>query len=235
MSETTPPPVPKTPLASRFTPKGWATLAVALTLTNYGLVMFALDRTWGRGWIHLAVWLVLFVAFPLSFVASGYVFSKRAAPTSAKRLVPGLFAVIALLGNGLLGAAGGAALLFVGLGGAAWGRPLRVKGRQVHADLEEGTDWAKGDPPDGSDLDPATCRALEALWLHDAQKEHASVPAFSRVSWLLAAAGAPPELLRWSHRAAIEEIAHARLCFALAAGYGGTSFGRSRRKMGRTF
>jgi hypothetical protein len=38
---------------------------------------------------------------------------------------------------------------------------------------------------------------------------------------MLAAVGAPAELLEWSHRAAIEEIAHARLCFALAAGYGG--------------
>ena len=36
--------------------------------------------------------------------------------------------------------------------------------------------------------------ALEALWLHDAQKEHASVPAFSRISWMLAAVGAPADV-----------------------------------------
>lgn len=123
-----------------------------------------------------------------------------------------------------LGWVGGVAVLGLsGLGGA-WGRPLRVRGRQLHPELKFGSDWTRGDRPDGSRLDPATRRALEALWLHDAQKEHASVPAFSRVSWMLAAAGAPAELMEWSHKAALEEIEHTRLCFALAAGYGGRSF-----------
>ncbi len=105
-------------------------------------------------------------------------------------------------------------------GGGAWGRPLRVRGRQLHPELREGSDWTAGDRPDPRDLDEATRRALEALWLHDAQKEHASVPAFARVSWLLAAVGAPAELTEWTHRAALEEIDHTRRCFALAAGYG---------------
>lgn len=47
------------------------------------------------------------------------------------------------------------------------------------------------------------------------------MPAFARLSWLLAAGGAPAELLEAVHRAALEEIDHARRCFALAAGYGG--------------
>jgi hypothetical protein len=115
---------------------------------------------------------------------------------------------------------GGLIALFA-LGGGGWGRPLRVRGRQVHPALREGADWEQGDRPDPRALDLPTRRALQALWLHDAQKEHASVPAFSRVSWLLAALGAPAELLEGAHRAALEEIAHARLCFALAAGYGG--------------
>lgn len=108
--------------------------------------------------------------------------------------------------------------------GAAWGRPLRIKGRQLHPDLREGSDWTKGARPDPSGLNEPTRKALHALWLHDAQKEHASVPAFSRISWLLAAVGAPAELMEWSHRAALEEIDHTRLCFALAAGYGGRSY-----------
>ncbi|MEZ0223826.1 MAG: hypothetical protein ACAH83_04675 [Alphaproteobacteria bacterium] len=110
------------------------------------------------------------------------------------------------------------------LAGAGWGRPLRIKGRQLHPDLREGSDWTKGDRPDASKLDEPTRKALAALWLHDAQKEHASVPAFSRISWMLAAVGAPAELMEWSHRAALEEIEHTRLCFALAAGYGGKSY-----------
>lgn len=110
-----------------------------------------------------------------------------------------------------------------GIGGA-WGRPLRVRGKQLHPELKEGADWTAGSRPDGSALNVETRIALEALWLHDAQKEHASVPAFSRISWLLAAVAAPAELLSWSHRAAMEEIDHAQKCFALAAGYGGRTF-----------
>ena len=108
-------------------------------------------------------------------------------------------------------------------GGGAWGRPLRLRGRILHPRLRAGSDWTRGARPDARDLDAATREALEALWLHDAQKEHASVPAFARISWLLAAVGAPAELMEGAHRAALEEIDHARRCFALAAGYGRTS------------
>jgi hypothetical protein len=121
----------------------------------------------------------------------------------------------------LLGGLGFA--LAAGGGGGAWGRPLRVRGRQLHPELRDGADWTEGERPDPSGLDLASRRALEALWLHDAQKEHASVPAFARISWLLAAVGAPAALVEWAHRAALEEIAHTRLCFALAAGYAGRS------------
>jgi len=126
----------------------------------------------------------------------------------------------------LVGLAGAAVTLLTSLAtalGGAWGRPLRVKGRQVHPELREGADWTRGDRPDPAGLDAPTRRALEALWLHDAQKEHASVPAFSRISWLLAAVGAPAELMVGAHQAAMEEIDHAQRCFALAAGYGGRS------------
>ena len=122
----------------------------------------------------------------------------------------------------LTGWLAGMASLALGAGGA-WGRPLRVRGRQLHPELKAGSDWTRGDRPSPAGLDEPTRAALEGLWLHDAQKEHASVPAFARVSWMLAAAGAPAELLEWSHRAALEEIEHTRLCFALAAGYAGRS------------
>jgi hypothetical protein len=114
---------------------------------------------------------------------------------------------------------GGGGLLL----GGAWGRPLRLRGRVLHPELRDGSDWTLGERPDASALGPATRRALEALWLHDAQKEHASVPAFARVAWILAAVGAPAELLDGAHRAALEEVDHTRRCFALAAGYGGRS------------
>lgn len=147
--------------------------------------------------------------------------------------------VLTVIGAGVMWVAGvvsiafGAVVPHVASGGGggwlggAWGRPLRVRGRQVHPELTgggDGDDWCDGARPDASALDVATRRALEALWLHDAQKEHASVPAFARVSWLLAAAGAPADLLVRAQRAGIEEIEHARACFALAAGYGGRTF-----------
>jgi hypothetical protein len=69
-----------------------------------------------------------------------------------------------------------------------------VRGKILHPRLRGGADWTLGARPDVSRLDRPTRAALEALWLHDAQKEHASVPAFSRVSWMLAAVGAPAEL-----------------------------------------
>jgi hypothetical protein len=107
--------------------------------------------------------------------------------------------------------------------GSSWGRPLRLRGRVLHSNLRAGADWTRGASPDASSLDASARAALEALWLHDAQKEHASVPALARVSWLLAAVGAPADLVEAVHVAVLEEIEHARLCFALAAGYGGRS------------
>lgn len=183
---------------------------------------------------RLAGW--LFVVFSalcvLQLIAGIYAFvdgirrvlrrrTEPGAPTGASRLVMGLLgaigAIVGWFGVVVVAALGSAT-------GGAWGRPLRVRGRQLHPELTDGADWTAGERPARDGLDPATCAALEALWLHDAQKEHASVPAFSRVSWLLAAVGAPPELAIWCHRAALEEIDHAQRCFALAAGYGGRSF-----------
>lgn len=100
---------------------------------------------------------------------------------------------------------------------------MRLRGRVLHPNLRGGSDWTEGERPEVQALDQPTRAALEALWLHDAQKEHASVPAFARISWVLAAVGAPAELVEGAHRAALEEIDHARRCFALAAGYGGRS------------
>ncbi len=70
-------------------------------------------------------------------------------------------------------------------------------------------------------LDAKTARMLAETWLKDALEEHASVAAFARFTMHLLSVGAPPELLLRAQRAGIDEIAHARACFALAARYGG--------------
>lgn len=69
-------------------------------------------------------------------------------------------------------------------------------------------------------LDAPTRAALAAAWLDDAYAEHASIAAFTRVSMQLIAVAAPPELLEGAHRAALDEVRHARLCFTLASMYG---------------
>jgi hypothetical protein len=200
-------------------PLFWSGLALLLLGLNialfYGLSSFRVDGSWYLLLLLIAVQVVialvalLFGLLRLAGVGGG----------GMRARLHGLLAMVGAVPPLYIGALAAA----FGFGGGGWGRPLRVRGRQVHPELREGTDWERGERPDPTGLDAATRAALEALWLHDAQKEHASVPAFARVSWLLAAVGAPAHLLRWSHRAAIEEIAHTRLCFALAAGYGGRS------------
>lgn len=205
----------------RRRPWFWLLLALLLLGANFALVTGAGALNYGPHvlvgvlfWVLLATQeLTALTALVLGFVQ----LCRRSSNFGARAL--GVCSMLGALPVMYIGAIGA---LFAA-GGGGWGRPLRVRGRQVHPELREGADWEHGERPDPTGLDEHTRRALEALWLHDAQKEHASVPAFARVSWLLAAAGAPAELLRRCHRAALEEIAHARLCFALAAGYGGRS------------
>lgn len=74
--------------------------------------------------------------------------------------------------------------------------------------------------------DSAAIRArLAAHCLHDAQLEHASIEAFARTSLELLAFGAPPALVSEAHQAALDEISHARVTFALASAYAGTELG----------
>ena len=95
------------------------------------------------------------------------------------------------------------------------GRPARVDGDPRFAPLQAGTAWHA----------PITTQTrdarLAAKWLEAARMEHASIAAFSATSLRLMALGAPPELIAATHRAALDEIEHARAAFALAAAYGG--------------
>jgi hypothetical protein len=78
-------------------------------------------------------------------------------------------------------------------------------------------------------LDPGVAGAargeLAQLWLADALDEHASIAAFARFSLELLALGAPPDLLARTHQAALDEVDHARLAFALAGRFGGEPVG----------
>lgn len=70
-------------------------------------------------------------------------------------------------------------------------------------------------------LDPELRVMLAAEWTRDALFEHASVASFGRFALELLAAGAPADLVAGAHEAALDEVRHARLCFALASAYAG--------------
>ena len=102
------------------------------------------------------------------------------------------------------------------------GRPLRVRGHVVTAPLAESEGWGGGGPvPEVSSLSSQARDALAAIRIDNARAEHASVPAFSRLALTLMSLGAPARLVEAAHRAALEEIAHARIAFTLAAAYAG--------------
>jgi hypothetical protein len=103
------------------------------------------------------------------------------------------------------------------------GRALRVKGRQLTAPLGRARGWVSALEPDVSRLSLRARDALARHWHEIALGEHASVPAFSRLSMTLMALGAPSRLVEDAHRAAREEIGHARIAFSMASAYAGAT------------
>ncbi len=100
-------------------------------------------------------------------------------------------------------------------------RPFLVGASLRAAEASERDDWsALSVATAAHGLDAKTAHLLAETWLKDALEEHASVAAFARFTMHLLSVGAPPELLLMAQRAGIDEIAHARACFALAARYG---------------
>jgi hypothetical protein len=67
---------------------------------------------------------------------------------------------------------------------------------------------------------PSTLSARAQAWALAGSGEHASVAAFSRLALQLLKLGAPNDLLRDVHQAALDELGHADLCWALARHFG---------------
>lgn len=97
------------------------------------------------------------------------------------------------------------------------GRPLVVDGAPRLAPTRSRDDWAAS-PKEGRGARSTTDASLEREWLRDAAMEHASVASFASLSLSLLSLGAPARLIEGAHRAALDEIEHARLCYALATG-----------------
>jgi hypothetical protein len=106
------------------------------------------------------------------------------------------------------------------------GRPFVVDGVAVSAETVQRSDWleARVAPPFDA-LDDATRTAIVTGWRDDARMEHASIASFARFTLDLLALGAPADLVEASHHAGLDEIAHARTCFALASRYAGEAIG----------
>jgi hypothetical protein len=102
---------------------------------------------------------------------------------------------------------------------APCGRPLVVDGRARVAPTVSRAGWSLSrlDVPGGT---PDVRTRASRAWQKDAAVEHASVAAFARLSLQLLALGAPSDLVAAAHTAALEEIQHARICYAIAAALG---------------
>jgi hypothetical protein len=83
-----------------------------------------------------------------------------------------------------------------------------------------------------TNVDAALKRRLIELWLERGQNEHASIASFDRFALGLLAVGAPPQLLEQTHAAALDEIRHAQICFALASAYAGEGLGPGKLSLG---
>jgi len=90
------------------------------------------------------------------------------------------------------------------------GRPLLGGAGPVVADAVLRDDWSS----------PALEQDPERDWTHTAALEHASIASFAVLSLDLMALGAPANLLRGAHLAALDEIAHAEYTFAMASAGG---------------
>jgi hypothetical protein len=104
------------------------------------------------------------------------------------------------------------------------GRPYRVDEQARVAAVEHGggaRGWTLGACPSVDGLGAGERALLTEAWMADASLEHASVASFSRFALALLAAGAPADLVERAHRAALDEVRHAKLCFALASAYAG--------------
>lgn len=84
---------------------------------------------------------------------------------------------------------------------------------------------ARGDWLAARSLDFAPNATLGERFAAMAGAEHASIASFARTTLDLLALGAPPDLVADTQRAALDEIAHARTMYSLAAAALGTTLG----------
>lgn len=115
----------------------------------------------------------------------------------------------------------------VAIYGCSCGRPFLVEETARCGAAMPRDDWSLAAAPALAGLTDAERSALAAAWITDGLAEHASVAAFARLVLQLLAVGAPAALVAEAQQAMADEVEHARLCFGLAAAYGGRELGPS--------
>lgn len=104
------------------------------------------------------------------------------------------------------------------------GRPFTVEDKEITAVVRTGNDgWVNELTPRVDHLSANERAALAASWTKDGLGEHASVASFGRFALELLSVGAPAELIAATHRAILDEVRHAQLCFGLATAYAGSA------------
>lgn len=104
------------------------------------------------------------------------------------------------------------------------GRPLLVDGVARTAPAVVRDDW-RADLERTRDVSMPVSAVLAEHWTRIAALEHASVASFARFTLELLALAAPPDLLLAAQRAALDEVEHARVAWALASRFAGRSLG----------
>jgi hypothetical protein len=105
-----------------------------------------------------------------------------------------------------------------------YGRPLVVDGVVRTAGSTRRRGW-RADGVSPGRVAAQWRPALVRFWLENAEAEHSSVAGFAKFALDLLAVGAPAALVARAQQAGVEELAHARACYALASGYAGFALG----------
>lgn len=189
----------------------------------------AIQQLLGPAFAQLTVFLIVAITSLVAVVLAIWTMvSKRDKPDPKGRLVGAAGALMGvanlLLLFGIAIPSRWQAFIYGVSASLTMGRPLRVGGRVVSAQAVQGSGWQAGLRVKVVDLDREVRGRLADEWLREARTEHASIAAFSRLSLDLLSVGAPPHLLEAIHRAALDEVRHAMMCFSMASSYAGSEY-----------
>ena len=101
------------------------------------------------------------------------------------------------------------------------GRPFVVEGMARTSSVATRDGWCEVGPPRGAELGASERAMVAQAWAQSGLHEHASVASFGKFMMELMAMGAPMELVAQAAQAIQDEIAHAKVCFDVAASYAG--------------